>query len=161
MKYHVKIFLFLFLKKKTVFFFLATVSTSIILPYQCSNYATLSDFFRPVTYTSVCGSSTCENASNAWYRVTGAAGTQLATSPVSTGSCGTDYPAWFNGTLPTTPGTTTSGVACVNVNGNLCYLGYSGPVVLATNCNGFYVFYLTSLLCPCCSCVYYPRYCTQ
>jgi hypothetical protein len=31
--------------------------------------------------------------------------------------------------------------------------------VLATNCNGFYVFYLTPLTC-CCSCSSYPHYCT-
>jgi hypothetical protein len=142
-------------------FFLATISTSISLPSQCSSYNILSDYYRATTYTVSCGSGTCESSMNAWYRVTGAAGSQLATSPVNTGGCGTYYPAWFNGTLPTTAGFTTSGVACVNVNSTLCYLGYSGPVVLATNCNGFYVFYLTSLSCPCCSCWYYPRYCTE
>jgi hypothetical protein len=136
---------------------LATVSTSISLPYQCSSYLLLTDYYRPVTYTAtVC---LCDSISTSWYRVSGAAGTQIATYPVSTGGCGTSYPAWYNGSLPTTPGATTTGVACVNVNGNICYLGYSGSIVLATNCNGFYVFYLTALSCPCC-CPDYPHYCT-
>jgi len=138
-------------------FSLATISTSIRLPYQCSNYGSLTDFFRPATYTSAyCA---CDSIGSSWYRVSGAAGTRLATSPVSTGGCGTSYPAWYNGSLPTTPGATSSGVACVNLGGTLCYLGYSSSIVLATNCNGFYVFYLTPLTC-CCSCSSYPHYCT-
>jgi len=139
-------------------FSLATISTSIRLPYQCSNYGSLTDFFRPATYTSAyCA---CDSIGPSWYRVSGAAGTRLATSPVSTGGCGTSYPAWYNGSLPTTIGTTTSGVACVNVNSNLCDLGYSNGIVLATNCNGFYVFYLPPLTCGCCLCSDYPHYCT-
>lgn len=141
----------------TNFFFLLASSTAPSLPSQCTTYGTISDNYRVVTYTS-CGSSVCDSF-NSWYRISGAAGTQLATSPVSQTSCGSYYPAWFNGSLPTVPGTTTSGVGCVYYNGNICFSSYSTYPVLATNCNGFYVFYLPSLTCICCSCNY-PRYCT-
>jgi len=70
---------------------LATNSTSINLSYQCSNYASLTDYYRPITYTTAyCG---CDSFSASWYRVSEAAGTRLATFPVNTGGCGTSYSA--------------------------------------------------------------------
>ena len=125
------------------------------LPYQCTVYNTLSDSTRSVTYTS-CLTCYCETSGlNAWYRFTGAPGTRLWTSPPSSNACAAYYTAWFNGTLPTTVGATSIGTGCVNVNGALCQSSYSIPSILATNCNGFYVFYLLPF--PYC----YTRYCVM
>jgi hypothetical protein len=76
-----------------------------------------------------------------WYRFTGGAGTQLATTPPSTGDCGASLPAWCNGTFPSTAGSTVSTIGCVNANGYLCSSAYSIQISI-TNCNGYYVFYL-------------------
>ncbi|CAF2336463.1 unnamed protein product [Rotaria sp. Silwood2] len=89
-----------------------------------------------------------------WYRFIAPAGTQLATTPVSTSYCGTNYGGWFNGSLPTTVGAVTSGTVCVNYGGNLCYSTYSLSSILVTNCGDFYVFYLRAMT----SCNF--RYCT-
>jgi hypothetical protein len=63
--------------------------------------------------------------------------------PPNTGSCGASYPAWYNGTYPSTAGSTISSTVCVHVSGSLCSTSY--PISISvTNCNGFYVFYLPS-----------------
>jgi hypothetical protein len=78
-----------------------------------------------------------------WYRFTNAAGTQLVSMPPNTGSCGALYPAWYNGTYPSTPGATISSIVCVHASGILCSPLY--PISISvTNCSGFYVFYLPS-----------------
>ncbi len=125
------------------------------MPNQCTSYNTMNDQSRLSTYNSGC--CPCDSGYTGWYRVTGLSGTRLATFPVSSGYCSSSYPVWFNGTLPSRPGTTTIGSGCANYNGNLCHPSYSVSNVFATECNGFYVFYLTSLYC-CCG--IYPRYCT-
>ena len=133
------------------FLFLATVSNAYSLPYQCTTYTLNQDSTRYYTY--YCSSCYCDGLSG-WYRFSGVAGTRLISSPVSTGYCGANYPGWFNGTHPTTVGATSIGTGCVNVNGVLCQAPYSVLSVYVTNCNGFYVYYLT----PFSYC--YSRYCT-
>ncbi|CAF0788282.1 unnamed protein product [Adineta steineri] len=80
-------------------------SSSSSLPSQCSAYTTISDVTRLTTCTGTynydCGWTA------GWYRFSGSGGTQLATTPSSTLYCCTQYPGWFNGTLPSTSGTTT------------------------------------------------------
>ena len=88
-----------------------------------------------------------------WYRFRGN-GTYLATTYVSRDTCNTYYGGSFNGTLPSTPGTTTYGTLCLNNNGYLCYAPWSGSIIGVTNCNGYYVYYLT----PITNCN--ARYCT-
>jgi hypothetical protein len=100
----------------------------------------------------VCDTSTYLNTG--WYRFILGAGTQLATIPSSTSTCGVSYPGWFNGSLPTALGGTTSGMLCVYYSGNICYLSWSGSTISVTNCSGYYVYYLTPLL----NCN--TRYCT-
>ena len=135
---------------------LATV-TSAGLPAQCSSsvHTQITDPTRLVTNTAGgCCPNDCSLTST-WYRISGAAGTRLATSPVSSGFCGASAPIWFNGTLPTTVGATASGVGCANSGGNLCAPSLSSSLVLATNCGSYFVFYLTWT--PSCS---WNRYCT-
>ncbi|CAF1396181.1 unnamed protein product [Rotaria sp. Silwood1] len=140
----------------TFFALLSTISTAISLPPQCTTYNTINDATRIVNYSSCCW---CDSGYNGWYRITGSSGTQLVTYPVSTGYCGSNQPSWWNGTHPSTIGATTSGTQCVSYSGYLCYSSYSINSVLATNCSGYYVYYLQPLTCICCS--IYPRYCTM
>ncbi|CAF4188312.1 unnamed protein product [Rotaria sordida] len=134
-----------------------TISTSISLPSQCTSYNTLTDISRLSTYTSGC--CPCDSTvSTGWTRITGSAGTQLITYPVSTSYCSTNTPGWWNGTHPSTIGATTSGTLCVSYSGYLCNPSYSISPILATNCSGYYVYYLQTLSCYCCW--IYPRYCT-
>jgi hypothetical protein len=134
-----------------IIFFPVTVSITNSLPYQCTSYSPNSDGTRNVGY--VCNNCYCDGISG-WYRFTGSAGTCLVTFPVSTGYCGSYYTGWFNGTLPSISGATNIGTVCVNSGSDICYSTYSIRSVPVTNCNGFYVFYLTSF--PYC----YTRYCT-
>ena len=147
-----KVSIYYSLNSRVYLFFLASTATSSSLPSQCTSYTTNTDFTRNVGYTGCCW---CDSVITAgWYRFSGAAGTQLITSPVTIYSCGTDYPGWFNGSLPTTAGATTSGFVCINYIGYICYIPYSITSILATNCGSFYVFYLTPMTA--CS----TRYCT-
>ncbi|CAF1444968.1 unnamed protein product [Adineta steineri] len=134
-----------------------TVSnTSVSLPIQCYSYSTLSDIYRNYIYSySCCPSSydTISYMSAGWFRITGSAGTQLLANPISTTStCGSSYPGYFNGTLPTTAGSMTTGNVCF-YTGVSC--GYSLSPISVINCNGYYVFYLI----PTSSTSY--RYCTS
>ncbi|CAF2041384.1 unnamed protein product [Rotaria magnacalcarata] len=120
---------------------ITTTVTSSSLPFQCSNYTTITDETRSPDYS---GSSSCDNAtfpnSPAWFRFTGSGGTLLASCPIDEYRCGTDYPGWYSGIYPSLAGAVTSGSVCYNSNGNLCYYTSS---ILITNCNGFYIYYLT------------------
>ncbi len=103
-----------------------------------------SDPTRLISYTGTTGYGPYDSTgyfTTGWYRFTGGAGTQIATTPPSTGSCGAQLPVWCNGTYPTTSGSTISTMGCVNVNGFLCSSSYSIQISV-TNCNGYYVFYL-------------------
>jgi hypothetical protein len=96
--------------------------------------------FRTYNYTGCCLSPDCTLTAG-WYRITGASGSQLYTNPINVGYCGQNYPAWFNGSFPSTPGITISGIVCTNVGGTICPSSYS-TTVSVTNCNGYYVFFL-------------------
>ncbi len=74
----------------------------------------------------------------------------LPTSAVPILMCGTSATGWYTGSYPSA-GSTTSGTVCYYWGGNTCYWSNS---IQVTNCNGYYVFYLTST--PTCS----LRYCT-
>ncbi|CAF3754963.1 unnamed protein product [Rotaria socialis] len=135
-------------------FFLATSATSVTLPYQCTTYSSINEMSRLSNYSSCCY---CDSSYNGWYRFIGASGSQLITFPVNTGFCGTNAPGWWNGTHPSTVGATANGNFCANYAGYICNPSYSIASVLATNCSGFYVYYLVPLACP----GIYPRYCTM
>ncbi len=123
-----------------ILLYLACNTNSSSLPSQCTSNTALSDPYRLYTYTGCCYSADCTLAAG-WYRIQGSGGSQLVTTPMSTGYCGQSYPAWFNTSFPSTPGTTVTGGTCVNYAGTLCSSSYS-TTVSVTNCNGYYVFYL-------------------
>ena len=129
-----------------------TAPTTLVFPTQCTTYTSNSDSTRNVA--SGIGSM-CDNSLTAgWYRFTGAAGTRLATSDVSRDTCTTYYGGSYNGSLPSTNGSTTVGTLCLNNNGRLCYAAWSGSSIRVTNCGSYYVYYLI----PITNCN--ARYCT-
>ena len=105
------------------------------LPSQCTSYVTVTDATRNIAYA---GSSTCDSglATN-WYRLMGAAGTMMPTTPPPYSRCGTDAPGWLNGAHPTVPGDNVARTVCFNWSGNTCMWSRS---IQVTNCNGFYVY---------------------
>ncbi|CAM2723115.1 unnamed protein product [Rotaria socialis] len=134
----------------------STSATSVTLPYQCTTYSSINDMSRLSNYNAGC--CPCDSSYNGWYRFIGSSGSQLITFPVNTGFCSTSAPGWWNGTHPSTVGATANGNFCTNYAGYICNPSYSAASVLATNCSGFYVYYLVPLYC-CCG--IYPRYCTM
>ncbi|CAF3671683.1 unnamed protein product, partial [Rotaria socialis] len=80
---------------------------------------------------------------NGWYRIQSTSyGTTITTTPpTSLCHCGAQWAGWWNGILPTTPGQTASASLCYwGSSSNTCW--YSLPGTNATNCNGYYVYYL-------------------
>ncbi len=118
-------------------------TASVSLPIQCYTYSTLNDAYRNYQNNNPCCNTPYDTSgyiSAGWFRITGSAGTQLYTSPISTTStCGASYPGYFNGTLPSTAGTLSTGNVCFYA-GTPC--GYSTSPISVINCNGYYVFYL-------------------
>jgi hypothetical protein len=129
-----------------------TTVTATTLPSQCSQYTLITDGTRNANYA---GGIACDNngsfASAEWYAFSGAAGTRLASSVVPINRCDTDATGWYTGVYPSAAGNTTSGTVCYNWSGNTCNWSNS---ISVTNCNGYYVFYLSSS--PVCD----LRYCT-
>ncbi|CAF3756217.1 unnamed protein product [Rotaria socialis] len=119
---------------------------SVTLPMECYSYTTLTESYRNYLTFSGCCSTPYDSVSyipSGWYRISGAAGTQLLTTPVSSiDICGAPYGGYFNGTLPTTAGASVTGTFCF-YTGSPC--SFSVAPITAINCNGYYVFYLISL----------------
>ncbi|CAF3905987.1 unnamed protein product [Adineta steineri] len=133
----------------------ATTTTTITLPSQCSNYTVITNSSRNAAYSG--GASACDQngpmtSIGSWYRFSGAAGTILANFIVATYHCGTDATGSYTGVYPSTPGVSINGTVCYNWNSSSCNWSNS---VLITNCNGFYVYFLTTP--PVCN----LRYCTM
>jgi len=53
--------------------------------------------------------------------------------------CGTYAAGWYTGIYPSMAGDTTGGIVCFSFLSNYCYWTI---LILVTNCNGFYVYYL-------------------
>ena len=135
--------------------YIPTTSTSVTivsLPNQCTSYTTNTDSTRNVASGT---GSLCDNTLVAgWYRFIGGAGTQLAAAYVNINKCSTSATGSYNGSMPSTAGTTTYGTLCLNNNGYLCSGTGSGATIAVTNCNGYYVYFLSPIL----NCN--SRYCT-
>ncbi len=131
----------------------AGVSTS-PMPPQCTNATLIEDGTRSAGYyIAAAGCDKTDPPLNVagWYNFTGPGGMILANCVVAPLLCGTGATGWYSGVYPATPGQTLDANACFNWNHNTC--NWLNPIK-ATNCNGYYVFYLTPP--PVCS----LRYCT-
>ncbi len=138
--------------RKRNFVCLAT-TTAIALPPECSSYVTNTDATRRSTYSESigrCDHPTPFGSPIAWVRFSGAAGTMMASSVVTSNRCGTSATGWYNGSYPDV-GSTTNGTVCYNFIDNSCW---KSNRVSVTNCNTFYVYQLP----PTSQC--YMRYCT-
>jgi hypothetical protein len=86
-----------------------------------------------------------------WVRYGGTA-SGLATSPPQIYRCSTSATGWYTGSLPSTAGTTVTGVVCFTWTSTICDFH---STISVTNCNGFYVYLVVAPSnCP-------LRYCTQ
>ncbi|XP_078375556.1 uncharacterized protein LOC144658924 [Oculina patagonica] len=114
---------------------------------KCYNYLILNTADRLVNYSTT--ANTCDDTLdfNRWYRITGAAGTQIPEQKVPYRRCGARYPGWMDGVHPSVE----DGV----VTRDVCFvLGYS-PCrwrlkIKVQNCGEFFVYKLTA-----------PSYCSQ
>ena len=71
----------------------------VILECNSGVYKTLTEHDRSVSYTGVVK---CDNTlAHNWYRITGAAGSQIPIFSVERKHCGTDAPGWMIGDQPT------------------------------------------------------------
>lgn len=133
-----------------------TTVASASLPDECTNYTTITDDTRHVTFfnTSI---SMCDNVSPfsstpAWFRFSGAAGSLIASCSMPSYHCGTYTPGYYTGLHPSTAGNTSTGSMCFK---NSLSAGCSWTNTISiTNCNGYYVYSLTTP--PSCD----ARYCT-
>ena len=123
----------------------------------CSSYTTIDDPSRSVTQVGLYG--TCDNGpifntstGGAWIRFVGTGRTIMAMSPPAVNLCGGFLTGWFSGALPTIPGSTSDGFACVGSSGNPCLVNNT---VSVTYCSGtFYIYFLPPVtMCD-------ARYCT-
>ena len=85
-----------------------------------------------------------------WYRFSGAAGNQMAESCVEVYRCGTRYPGWLNGSLPTVNEWVVQRRVCFSAHFSCCYFS---TYIRVRNCGGFYVYQLKPLT------YCYLRYC--
>jgi hypothetical protein len=122
---------------------LICIATTVALPAQCTSATVINDPTRNVNYA---GGAQCDSStglvSTGWYKFTGSGGTTIINYPPGLSQCNTVCAGWYSGSYPSTVGSTTS-------SGTICYVFISGATcqwsnpVQVTNCNGYYVYYLT------------------
>ncbi len=126
-----------------------------MLSPQCYNYTTINDPSRGVNNTSS-NSKSCDqsvfNSIPKWVRFIGEGGTQIPTSAVGPGRCGSSATGWYSGPMPTDLDSTTNGTVCFSWNSNTCNWRND---IRVTNCGSYYIYQLTAP--PVCT----LRYCTD
>ncbi|XP_068685214.1 ZP domain-containing protein-like isoform X2 [Montipora capricornis] len=122
-----------------VFLFPFLGSTTDIDP--CVSYQELRESHRSQFFKiSALDSPHCDRQlKTAWYRFKGKAGLKMPEKCVSSSSCGTHAPGWFNGSHPIVPGEVSSGQVCFNWIGSCCQWPTS---VRVKNCDWFYIYEL-------------------
>ena len=120
---------------------LATLTTTTLLPSQCSSYTLNNDATRNVNYNATFDCDSVTFGTGRWVRFVSPAGTFIPITVPSTYTCGTHSPGWYNGTYPTVAGSANTGDVCFNWLGNSCCWSTS---IQVTNCLTYYVFFLSS-----------------
>ena len=93
---------------------ISRMTDSIVFIDPCTSYRQLSDSDRRTSHV-LSGSPKCDNSLPVpvgWYRFTGGAGTQMATSCPRRNRCQTRATGWMQGDLPSTPGTVYNRTVC-------------------------------------------------
>lgn len=107
------------------------------------NYDTLTDEVkRSSNYTLLAGDEPIDDSTltPGWYRIDSRTGNDIVTKTVTMYQCGTIYPLWMNGTLPTVRDKTTIRKVCRSgPNGNTCVKEYD---IKVRNCSTFTTYYL-------------------
>ncbi|XP_063416190.1 oncoprotein-induced transcript 3 protein-like [Mytilus trossulus] len=107
------------------------------------NYDTLTDEVkRSSNYTLLAGDEPIDDSTltPGWYRIDSRTGNDIVTKTVTMYQCGTIYPLWMNGTLPTVRDKTTIRKVCRSgPNGNTCVKEYD---IKVRNCSTFRTYYL-------------------
>jgi hypothetical protein len=122
------------------------------LPPECLSYTNNSDSTRRAYNED--GGTSCDDvlfSGPLWIRFIGGSGSLLANCVVPFRHCGATTPGWYSGLYPASIGGTTTGNVCYNWGTNTCM--WTTPISV-TNCNGFYVFFLSAP--PICN----ARFCT-
>lgn len=125
----------------SLFFFAFTAS------FKCSNYLTLNTADRLVNYSATADKCDDTLDFNRWYRITGAAGTQLPEKQVPFRRCGARYPGWMEGVHPTVEDGVVSRNVCFVLGSTKCRWRLK---IKVKNCGEFFVYKLAA-----------PVYCDQ
>ncbi|MEZ4385058.1 MAG: DUF4215 domain-containing protein [Nannocystaceae bacterium] len=109
-------------------------------PPECFIYALLDEPERNVLFNDGQGGVTeCDATGDTWYRLTGAAGTQLPMSPPEVYACGTDAPGWLNGAHPKVDDGAVDRQVCFHWKSEPCLFE---AAIKVRNCGDFYVYKL-------------------
>ena len=109
-------------------------------PPECLNYTTLDEADRNVTFNDgPDGVTECDKTENGWFRLDGAAGSQMPTDAPEIYSCGTDAPGWLKGVHPKVEDEIVSRDVCFHWLGEPCNWSVE---VQVRNCGEFYVYKL-------------------
>ena len=109
---------------------------------ECSSYRTLDSKDRAMSVRRAGNFLKCDqkDLSMAWYRFSGDAGNQIATSCPSQEHCGTHAPGWMQGAHPTVAEGQVTRKVCYNWLKSCCH--WSNHIKVR-NCGRFYVYQLT------------------
>ena len=104
---------------------------------ECLNYNTLDERDRAADYFSYHTMKCDASLPEAWYRLSGSAGSVMPTQCVPKLHCGTLSPGWLNGNHPTVGQGVVRRMVCFTKDSNCCFW-YS--TVMIRNCSDFMVY---------------------
>ncbi|XP_052071137.1 uncharacterized protein LOC127709569 [Mytilus californianus] len=109
----------------TVYFFLVFIQIDITFAQTdpCASYSTLDNVKRSAGYTLDLDNDIAisdDRLDPGWYRIVSVAGEEIPTAAPGTFRCGSWYPIWLNGTLPTDVNSEVSQSVCIQTLTNVC-----------------------------------------
>ena len=123
------------------FLFSLSCFYSFQLPLECYSYSYLNDSVRAQGfYNGYYGYYQCDsNLPFGWYRFSGSAGSQMATSCVGKNRCSSHAPGWLSTPHPSKDDGIVSGTVCFHWDSSCCHWSTN---IRVRNCSGFYVYEL-------------------
>ena len=114
---------------------------------NCYNYLVLNTADRSMNYSATADKCDDTLDFNRWYRIAGAAGTQIPENEVPYRRCGARYPGWMDGVHPSVKDGVVTRHICFVLGKDRCrWLSK----IKVQNCGGFFVYKLAA-----------PSYCNQ
>ena len=114
---------------------------------NCYNYFVLNTADRSVNYSATADKCDDTLDFNLWYRIAGAAGTQIPEKEVPFRRCGARYPRWMDGVHPSVEDGVVTRDVCFVLGENRCRWKLE---IKVQDCGGFFVYKLAA-----------PNYCDQ